>query len=208
MSNDINNIMDQKYKDLLSTILKEGERRPDRTGTGIISLFGPSIFIDVSERIPLLTTKKINPKNIIHETIWMFVKGDTNIRYLKDNNVNIWNQWCNEDGELGPIYGRQARGFQGWRWLQDEKPEYPTDGYDVLDTIDQIDEVIKQIKADPYSRRHVITLWNPSTAPIPGMSFADNIKNGCSALPVCHGALIQFYVDLQGRLSLIQHQRK
>lgn len=196
------NIADKQYLNLLTQIINNGERRPDRTGTGIISLFGPSISFDVSEKIPLLTTKKINFDNILHETLWMFVRGDTNIKYLKDNNVNIWNQWANEKGDLGPIYGQQARSFQGYTNRGDEfNWQLDTTG------IDQIADLIKDLKTNPYSRRHVITLWNPATVPLDTKTFSQNISIGRSALPVCHGVAIQFYVDLAGRLSLIMHQR-
>lgn len=188
-----NNLHEQEYKKLVERVLKEGQVRPDRTGTGILGIFGHFMSFDVSESIPLLTTKKINFSNILYETIWMFVKGSTNISYLKDNNVNIWNSWANSENELGPIYGKQARDYQGYRIVNDEV---------TLPNIDQISNLIEGLKTDPYSRRHIITLWNPATAPENSNNFSKLIEDGYSALPVCHGVVIQFYVSEGNRLSL------
>ena len=188
-----NNLHEQEYKKLVERVLKEGQVRPDRTGTGILGIFGHFMSFDVSESIPLLTTKKINFSNILYETIWMFVKGSTNISYLKDNNVNIWNQWANSENELGPIYGKQARDYQGYRIVNDEV---------TLPNIDQISNLIEGLKTDPYSRRHIITLWNPATVPENSNNFSKLIEDGYSALPVCHGVVIQFYVSEGNRLSL------
>lgn len=188
-----NNLHEQEYKKLVERVLKEGQVRPDRTGTGILGIFGHFMSFDVSESIPLLTTKKINFSNILYETIWMFVKGSTNISYLKDNNVNIWNSWANSENELGPIYGKQARDYQGYRIVNDEV---------TLPNIDQISNLIEGLKTDPYSRRHIITLWNPATVPENSNNFSKLIEDGYSALPVCHGVVIQFYVSEGNRLSL------
>lgn len=187
------NSHDQTYNLLVERVIKEGQVRPDRTGTGILGIFGHFMSFDVSESIPLLTTKKINFSNILYETIWMFVKGSTNISYLKDNNVNIWNQWADSENELGPIYGKQARDFQGYRIV---------DGEVTLPNIDQISNLIEGLKTDPYSRRHIITLWNPATVPENSNNFSKLIEDGYSALPVCHGVVIQFYVSEGNRLSL------
>lgn len=195
----INNIIDQKYKVLLEDILLNGTIRDDRTGTGTIGIFGHQLKIDVSERFPLLTTKKININSILHENIWMFVKGSTSVEYLQNNNVKIWNEWCNSQGELGPIYGQQARAFQSWKKT--------SDGTVLVQKVDQIESVIKSLKEDPYSRRHVMTLWNPSTVPDSKLSFEDNILNGNSSLPVCHSAVLQFYVEGSDGLSLHMYQR-
>lgn len=195
----MNNIVDKAYTDILRDILENGTERSDRTGTGTIGIFGTQLKVDVSERFPLLTTKKININNILHENLWMFVQGSTNIEYLKSNKVNIWNNWSNSEGELGPIYGRQARAFQSWKKT--------ADGTILVQEVDQIANVIESLKTDPYSRRHVMTLWNPSTVPLSELSFEDNILNGNSSLPVCHSAVLQFYVEKDSHLSLHMYQR-
>lgn len=197
------NIADKAYTDLLREVLENGTERSDRTGTGTIGIFGAQLKFDVSERIPLLTTKKVNINNIIHETIWMFVHGSTNIKYLQDNGVNIWNEWANDNGYLGPIYGTQARRYQSWKY-QTEIDEENGTGYvvPIFEEVDQIRNIISSLKTDPYSRRHVMTLWNPSTVPDARLTFEENIIQGNSALPVCHGALIQFYVEKDQDLSL------
>ena len=163
------NSHDQSYNTLVERVLKEGQVRPDRTGTGILGIFGHFMDFDVSESIPLLTTKKINFANILTETIWMFVQGSTNIKYLQDNNVNIWNSWANSQGELGPIYGKQARDFQGYKEI---------DGEILIPNIDQIANVIENIRTNPYSRRHLITLWNPATVPEDSNDFEQLVKDG------------------------------
>lgn len=197
----LNNIADKPYTDLLRDVLENGTERSDRTGTGTIGIFGAQLKFDVSERIPLLTTKKVNINNIIHETIWMFVHGSTNIKYLQENGVKIWNQWANDQGELGPIYGAQARRYQSWKH-QREFDGMSEDIQPYFEQVDQIQNIITSLKNDPYSRRHVMTLWNPSTIPDATYSFSENIARGQSALPVCHGAVIQFYVEKDQDLSL------
>jgi thymidylate synthase len=153
----------QQYHDLLRKILNEGNAKGDRTGTGTISIFGYQMRFDLSEGFPLLTTKKLHTRSIIHELLW-FLRGDTNIAYLKENNVSIWDEWANEQGELGPVYGHQ------WR-------SWPTpDG----GKVDQITQLIDQIKRNPDSRRLIVSAWN----------VADINK---MALPPCH-CLFQFYV--------------
>ncbi|PIP00625.1 thymidylate synthase [Pleomorphomonas carboxyditropha] len=153
----------QQYLDLLKLILDTGTPKEDRTGTGTLSVFGHQMRFDLADGFPLLTTKKLHIKSIVHELIW-FLQGDTNIRYLKDNGVSIWDEWADERGDLGPVYGHQ------WRSL-------PTpDG----GTIDQIAEVQETIRRNPDSRRMIVAAWNP--ADVPKM-----------ALPPCH-LLIQFYV--------------
>jgi thymidylate synthase len=153
----------QQYLDLLKLILDTGTPKEDRTGTGTLSVFGHQMRFDLAAGFPLLTTKKLHVKSIVHELIW-FLQGDTNIKYLKDNGVSIWNEWADERGDLGPVYGHQ------WR-------SWPTpDG----GTIDQIAEVQQAIRRTPDSRRLIVTAWNP--ADVPKM-----------ALPPCH-LLIQFYV--------------
>lgn len=163
------------YLDLMQRVLDHGVDRSDRTGTGTRSVFGHQMRFDLSEGFPALTTKKLHLRSIIHELLW-FISGDTNIRYLQDNGVRIWNEWADENGDLGPVYGAQ------WR-------SWPTrDG----GTIDQLGGVIEQIKANPESRRLIVTAWNP--ADVPEM-----------ALPPCH-LLFQFYVA-EGRLSCQLYQR-
>jgi thymidylate synthase len=153
----------QQYHDLLRKILEEGNAKGDRTGTGTISIFGYQMRFDLSEGFPLLTTKKLHTRSIIHELLW-FLRGETNIAYLKENNVSIWDEWADEHGELGPVYGHQ------WR-------SWPTpDGGNV----DQISQLIEQIKKNPDSRRLIVSAWN----------VADINK---MALPPCH-CLFQFYV--------------
>lgn len=153
----------KQYHDLMQHILEKGVKKEDRTGTGTISVFGYQMRFDLSEGFPLVTTKKLHTKSIIHELLW-FLAGDTNIKYLKDNGVRIWDEWADENGELGPVYGHQ------WR-------SWPTaDG----GTIDQIAQLIDMIKKNPDSRRLLVSAWN----------VADVNK---MALPPCH-TMFQFYV--------------
>jgi len=153
----------QAYLDLLRTVRERGVKRGDRTGTGTLSLFGHQMRFDLEQGFPLLTTKKLHVKSIIHELLW-FLSGDTNIAYLKANGVSIWDEWADEHGDLGPVYGAQ------WR-------SWPTRGGA---SIDQIAEVERALKTDPNSRRHIVTAWNP--ADLPRMALAP-----------CH-CLFQFYV--------------
>ncbi len=167
----------QQYHDLLRHVLTSGKQRVDRTGVGTISLFGAQARYDLRVGFPLVTTKKVHVRSIIHELLW-FIAGDTNIGYLKDNNVTIWDEWADENGDLGPVYGKQWR-----RW---EGPEGTT--------TDQLSDVIHQIRTRPESRRLIVSAWNP--AEVPSM-----------ALPPCH-TLFQFYVDLEERtLSCQLYQR-
>jgi thymidylate synthase len=153
----------KQYLDLMADILANGAKKTDRTGTGTLSVFGRQLRFDLSEGFPLVTTKKLHLRSIIHELLW-FLKGETNIKYLKDNGVTIWDEWADENGELGPVYGHQWRSWPA------------PDGR----SIDQISQVINQIKQKPDSRRHIVTAWNPAEV--------DKM-----ALPPCH-ALFQFYV--------------
>jgi thymidylate synthase len=153
----------QQYHDLLSHILENGTKKEDRTGTGTISCFGYQMRFDLADGFPLLTTKKLHLRSIIHELLW-FLQGDTNIAYLKENGVSIWDEWADEAGNLGPVYGHQWRSWPGKNG----------------ETIDQISDLIHMIKTNPNSRRLIVSAWNPSD--IPNM-----------ALPPCH-CLFQFYV--------------
>ncbi|MDD7272620.1 MAG: thymidylate synthase [Prevotella sp.] len=153
----------KQYLDLLQRIIDEGAEKGDRTGTGTRSVFGHQMRFDLSEGFPLLTTKKLHLKSIIHELLW-FLRGDTNIKYLQENGVRIWNEWADENGELGPVYGHQWRSW----------PDYKGG------TIDQIKMVVDQIRHTPDSRRMLVTAWNPAEV--------DQM-----ALPPCH-CLFQFYV--------------
>lgn len=151
------------YQDLLRHIMETGTLKADRTGTGTKSVFGYQMRFNLEEGFPLLTTKKVHLKSIIHELLW-FIAGDTNIKYLKDNGVSIWDEWADENGELGPVYGRQWR---AWKTADGE-------------TVDQLSALIEGIKKNPDSRRHIISAWNPGEV--------DKM-----ALPPCH-AMFQFYV--------------
>ncbi len=175
----------KQYQDLLQLILDEGVDKGDRTGTGTRSLFGHQMRFDLSEGFPLVTTKKVHLKSIIYELLWL-LSGDTNIKYLKDNNVRIWNEWADENGDLGPVYGHQWRNWNS-------------------EGIDQIKEVIHTLKTNPDSRRMMVTAWNPSVMPDTSKSFAENVSNGKAALPPCH-AFFQFYVA-NGKLSCQLYQR-
>jgi thymidylate synthase len=153
----------KQYLDLLNDILENGVKKDDRTGTGTLSVFGRQLRFDLQKGFPLLTTKKLHIRSIIHELLW-FLSGDTNIKYLQENGVTIWDEWADENGDLGPVYGAQWRSWKG------------ADGQ----TIDQISEVIKQIKTNPNSRRLLVSAWN--------VAEIDKMK-----LPPCHYAF-QFYV--------------
>lgn len=153
----------KQYLNLLNRILSEGVKKTDRTGTGTISVFGNQMRFNMSDGFPLLTTKKLHLKSIIYELLW-FLSGDTNVKFLQDNGVRIWNEWADENGDLGPVYGHQ------WRSWPDCKGG----------TIDQITQVVDLIKHNPDSRRMLVTAWNPA-------------EIGQMALPPCH-CLFQFYV--------------
>ncbi len=176
----------KQYLDLLQRILDEGVQKGDRTGTGTISVFGHQMRFNLSEGFPLVTTKKVHLKSIIYELLWM-INGDTNIRYLNNNKVSIWDEWANEDGDLGPVYGAQWRNWNN-------------------DGIDQIRDVVESIKNNPNSRRHIVTAWNPSVLPDEKeKDFSKNIAAGKASLPPCH-AFFQFYVA-NSRLSCQLYQR-
>ncbi len=153
----------KQYLDLMQKILDEGVFKDDRTGTGTLSIFGHQMRFDLSEGFPVITTKKLHLRSIIHELLW-FLRGETNVRYLQENGVRIWNEWADENGELGPVYGSQ------WR-------SWPVCGGD---SVDQISKVIEQIKTEPHSRRMIVSAWN--------VSEIEKMR-----LPPCH-LLFQFYV--------------
>ena len=175
----------KQYLDLIKHVSENGILKEDRTGTGTKSVFGYQMRLDLSKGFPMLTTKKLHLKSIIHELLW-FLKGDTNIEYLQKHNVKIWDAWANEDGDLGPVYGHQWRNWNS-------------------EGIDQISEVIETIKTNPDSRRMLISAWNPSVLPDTSVSFTENVANNKAALPPCH-AFFQFYVT-DGKLSCQLYQR-
>jgi thymidylate synthase len=180
--------MDQQYLALLSDILANGVAKGDRTGTGTLSVFGRLYRHDLAQGFPLLTTKKLHIKSILHELLW-FLRGDTNIRYLKENGVTIWDEWATPEGELGPVYGAQWR-----RWKGADGREH-----------DQVQALIDGIRRKPDSRRHIISGWNVADLPDESKAPEVNAAEGRMALPPCH-VLYQFYVA-KGRLSCMLTQR-
>jgi thymidylate synthase len=166
----------RQYLDLLEYVLEKGNERGDRTGTGTKSVFGWQMRFDLQEGFPVLTTKKLHLRSVIHELLW-FIQGNTNIKYLRENGVSIWDEWADAQGDLGPVYGQQWR-----RWKTPEEGR----------VIDQLADVIDAIRTNPESRRLIVSAWNPSD--IPNM-----------ALPPCH-CLFQFYVS-DGKLSCQLYQR-
>jgi thymidylate synthase len=178
----------QTYLDLLQHILDHGTRKSDRTGTGTISMFGYQMRFDLSEGFPAVTTKKLHLKSIVHELLW-FLRGDTNIRYLNEHGVRIWDEWATPDGDLGPVYGAQ------WRnWLAPDGRR-----------IDQIAQLLQDLRERPDSRRHIVSAWNPALLPDESRSPAENAARGLQALPPCH-TMFQFHVA-GDRLSCQLYQR-
>ena len=175
----------QQYLDLVRRARNDGAVKGDRTGTGTRSVFGHQMRFDLSEGFPLVTTKKIHLKSVIHELLW-FIKGDTNTAYLTENGVRIWNEWADENGDLGPVYGHQWRNWNS-------------------ENIDQLKQVIETLKTNPNSRRMLVSAWNPSVLPDTSKSFSENVANRKAALPPCH-AFFQFYVA-DGKLSCQLYQR-
>jgi len=184
----------KQYLDLVQHVMENGSQKGDRTGTGTKSVFGHQMRFDLSEGFPMVTTKKLHFKSIVYELLW-FLKGDTNIKYLQDNGVKIWDAWADVNGDLGPVYGHQ------WRnWNSEE--------------IDQITELISELKTNPNSRRMLVSAWNPSVLPDTTKSFEENVANNKAALPPCH-AFFQFYVaapdtakgETKGKLSCQLYQR-
>lgn len=178
----------RQYLDLLALILEQGAEKEDRTGTGTIGVFGHQMRFNLQKGFPLLTTKKLHWKSIAVELLW-FLRGDTNLAYLKEHGVRIWDEWATEDGELGPLYGKQ--------WTKWATP----DGRE----INQIAQVIEQIKARPNSRRLIVSAWNPADLPDESISPQANVQQGRMALAACH-ALFQFQVS-EGKLNCQLYQR-
>ncbi|MCB2264225.1 MAG: thymidylate synthase [Candidatus Thiosymbion ectosymbiont of Robbea hypermnestra] len=178
----------QPYLDLLRDVIDHGADRSDRTGVGTRSVFGRQVRFDLARGFPLVTTKKIHLRSVIYELLW-FLTGSTDNRWLRERGVRIWDEWACADGQLGPIYGRQWRRWAG------------PDGA----AIDQLAEVVAAIRADPDSRRLLVSAWNPAELPLPGLSPQENAARGRMALAPCH-CLFQFYVQ-DGRLSCQLYQR-
>ena len=175
----------RQYLDLVKYVLDNGELKEDRTGTGTKSVFGYQMRFNLDDGFPMVTTKKLHLKSIIYELLW-FLNGDTNIKYLQENGVKIWDAWADSNGDLGPVYGFQWRNWNS-------------------DGIDQISNLINDLKNNPSSRRHLISAWNPSVLPDTSKSFETNVANGKAALPPCH-AFFQFHV-INGKLSCQLYQR-
>ncbi len=178
----------RQYLDLMRHVLEHGVRKEDRTGTGTLSIFGWQMRFDLGAGFPAVTTKRLHLRSIIHELLW-FLRGETNIRYLHEHGVTIWDEWATEDGELGPIYGRQWR---AWR---------TPDGR----TVDQIAQAVEQIRTRPHSRRILVSAWNVADLPDEGVGPQENVRAGRMALAPCH-TFFQFYVA-EGRLSCQLYQR-
>jgi len=178
----------KQYLDLLHRVRHSGDLKGDRTGTGTRSVFGHQMRFDLRQGFPLVTTKKIHLKSVIHELLW-FLQGDTNTRYLRENGVRIWDEWADEKGDLGPVYGYQ------WR-------SWPTPGGR---HIDQVSQALEQIRSNPDSRRIIISAWNPADLPDETISPQENVAAGRMALAPCH-AFFQFYV-CDGHLSCQLYQR-
>jgi thymidylate synthase len=178
----------KQYLDLMRHVRDNGTRKSDRTGTGTLSVFGYQMRFDLAAGFPLVTTKKCHLRSIVHELLW-FLRGDTNIGYLREQGVRIWDEWATEQGDLGPVYGHQWRSWPA------------PDGRH----IDQIEQLLQQLKQRPDSRRLLVSAWNPADLPDEGVSPADNARAGRMALAPCH-ALFQFYVA-GGKLSCQLYQR-
>ncbi|NMH60344.1 thymidylate synthase [Alteromonas ponticola] len=178
----------KEYLALMRHVKEHGFKKEDRTGTGTLSVFGYQMRFNLEEGFPLVTTKKCHLKSIIHELLW-FLQGETNIAYLKEHGVSIWNEWATDAGELGPVYGKQWRSWDAG------------DGT----SVDQIKAVIDEIKTNPDSRRLIVSAWNPAVLPDTQYSPKENAAMGKQALPPCH-TMFQFYV-LDGKLSCQLYQR-
>lgn len=179
----------QTYLELLRHVRHNGEDREDRTGVGTRGIFGAQLRFDLTEGFPLLTTKKVHWKSVVYELLW-FLKGDTNVKWLQDHKVRIWNEWATESGDLGPVYGAQ--------WTRWQAP----DGRQ----INQLDELVENLRTKPFSRRHIVSAWNVADLPDESVKPHENAAAGKMALPPCH-CLFQFHVSPGGGLSCQLYQR-
>ena len=180
----------KQYLDLMADVYANGKQRDDRTGTGTRSVFGRQVRYDLRKGFPLVTTKAIHWPSVVHELLW-FISGNTNVKYLQDNGVRIWDEWADKNGDLGPVYGKQWRDFGGGPdWYHDESVGHPVPQWSY--GVDQLSDVVEQIKSNPNSRRLIVSAWNPE-------------EIGNMALPPCH-TMFQFYVD-EGELSCQLYQR-
>lgn len=188
----MHNFTDEEYKDIVREVLANGEPRADRTGVGTHSVFGTRMEFDLQAGFPILTTKRVHWKSVVTELLW-FLRGDTNIKYLHDNGCTIWDEWADENGDLGPVYGKQWRSFP--RYRDRDGTEGYTTGYTPMinQPVDQIKNVIESLKTSPAGRRHLVVAWNPG-----------EIED--MALPPCH-VLFQFYINNYNELSCQLYQR-
>jgi thymidylate synthase len=224
----------RQYLDLIEKIKYEGEYKQNRTGVGTYSIFGTQLRFNMNDGFPLVTTKSVHMKSVIHELLW-FISGNTNIKYLQDNGVRIWNEWADEHGNLGPVYGHQWRNWSdyrigsyadmaagletppeqlGYEWVatlsktvkNENGEEYKEEDYGLYHRkIDQLQRCIDLLRNNPNDRRIIVSAWNPSVLPDDAATFSENVANGRQALPPCH-AFYQFY-HINGKLSLQMYQR-
>jgi thymidylate synthase len=196
---------DQEYLEMLVNVKNLGYEKEDRTGTGTRSLFGYEMTFDVSDgTIPLLTTKKMFSRGIIHELLW-FISGSTNIRYLQENNVRIWNEWADENGDLGPLYGAMWRRFPNPIGASINYETDPPTTQIEYEYVDQLGDAIQKLRTNPNDRRIIVNAWHPGLLPKDGKTFSENVADGRQALPPCHYSF-QFWVA-DGKLSLKLTQR-
>jgi len=224
----MNNHPELQYLNLLQFILSCGEYKENRTGIGTYAVFGTQMRFDMNDGFPLFTTKLVHFPSIAHELLW-FISGSTNIKYLQDNGVRIWNEWADENGELGPVYGYQWRKWEDWKiecysdiavgqavepaWMGYEWVGHISkDSRGLISDyglyhrkIDQLQNVIDKLRTNPNDRRLIVTAWNPGVLPFDDLSFAENVAREKQALPPCH-AFYQFF-HINGKLSLHMYQR-
>lgn len=190
-----------EYQDLLSGILEIGNQKGDRTGTGTTSIFGHQMRFNLAEGFPLVTTREINFKAVVAEIRW-FLQGETNVNFLHEDGVHIWDAWADSKGNLGPMYGKQLRDWPTWTEVTDSE----SDNQWYTGSEDQVVNVLESLTKNPNSRRHVMTTWNPAVLPDESRSPQENVADGKMALAPCHGLVIQFYVA-NGKLSCSMYQR-
>ena len=199
----------KQYLNLMQDVLDTGDRKLNRTGTDSISVFGRQLRFDMNEGFPLLTTKKLHWKSIVHELLW-FISGDTNTKYLNDNGVRIWNEWADERGNLGPVYGYQWRRWPKDMYAKVRPATFSQEREDVIEAnkgyIDQLQQVIAQIIKNPYSRRHIVSAWNPSHLPDERISPQENVALDRMALAPCH-VMFQFNVTNNSEIDILMYQR-